>query len=144
MRAPITFIYRNLVFRSGPEDVWAVFRLTTRSYAGLPLAAKREVLAELAAMAYTLEADFSLQRVTRPWDVEDYLRGVLAASDPQYAPGHLLEEYLQRQRETLGWAAAHTPEVYLSVRIGADGGGLLWALRGFPRGEAFRRAFGLS
>jgi hypothetical protein len=144
MRQPIAFIYRNLVFRHRLEDVWAVYRLATRSYAGLPAAGKREVLSELAALAYALEADFSLLRVARPWDIETYVRGVLAGCDVRHARGQLLEEYLARHRQSLGDRASHTPEVYLSVRLRTADHERAWTLAGTPLGVALRRTLGLA
>ncbi len=144
MKQPIAFIYRNLVFRDGLDDVWAVYRLATRSYAGLPVAGKREVLSELAALAYGLEADFSLLRVARPWDLEAYIRGVLAGCDARHARGELLEEYLERHRASLVGRASHTPEVYLSVRLRIAEDDRAWTLAGTPLGAALRRALGLA
>ena len=69
-RAPIRFVYRNLVFGSGRDDVWGLYRLATRSYPGLPVTGKLEVLAQLAAFAATIEADFQLLRVSRAWSGE--------------------------------------------------------------------------
>ena len=48
MTAPMTFAWRNIVFAESANDAWAVYRVHTRSYAGLPLAAKLEELGTLA------------------------------------------------------------------------------------------------
>ena len=82
MKQPITFAYGNLVFGAGPADAWAVYRLDTRSYAGLTKSAKRELLTVLASLVYSLEADFSLLRVARPWSVDGYSAGVEMTVDP--------------------------------------------------------------
>ena len=44
MRAPLTFAWRNVVFGQDLDDAWALFRVQTHSYAGLPTARKCEVL----------------------------------------------------------------------------------------------------
>ena len=75
MRQPLRFAYRNLVFARDVADAWALYRLATRSYDGLTRAEKRELLSELAAFAYGIEADFSVLRVTRPWSVDAYIAG---------------------------------------------------------------------
>jgi hypothetical protein len=117
MKRPISFIYGNVVFGAGPEDAWAVYRLTTRAYAGLTVAAKHELLSTLATLAYALESDFSLLRVARQWDVEQYVMGVESTTDPRHVQRGPLVNYLERQREALGATESHVPEVYLSVRL---------------------------
>lgn len=143
MRQPITFIYRNLVFCDGPDDVWAVYRLPTRSYAGLTATAKREVLAQLAALAYALEADFSLLRVARPWDIRQYLMGVLTTSDVRHKRGQMLDAYLDRHHRQLGDRLTFTPEVYLSVRL-SSGADNRWSINAMPSLRAVRRALGIA
>lgn len=123
MKQPISFMYRNVVFGDGPDDAWAVYRLATRSYAGLPAASKHELLAELAALVYGLEADFTLLRVAREWDIEHYVRGVHSGVDRQAVHAAELDRYLERQRRQLGQLTSYTSEVYLSVRLGRGRGG---------------------
>ena len=81
MKPPYTFGYRNLLFGASAEDVWAVYRIQTASYAGLGRADKLELLGALASFAYGIEADFSLLRVSRPWSVSTYTMGVQAITD---------------------------------------------------------------
>jgi hypothetical protein len=140
---PISFIYRNLVFR-GLDDVWATYRIGTRSYAGLPVAGKRELLTELAALAYGIEADFSLLRVARPWDIESYVRGVLAGCDPRHAQREVLRRYVEFHRARLAGRASHTPEVYVSARLRPAESERSWSPEIFPLGRAVRDALGLS
>lgn len=118
MKQPIRFIYRNLVFGTSWDDCWAVYRLSTYSYAGLTKAGKRELFSLLAAFAYTLEADFTLLRVARPWSLLDYAAGVEASADERHVDRVRLGEYLDRQCEQLDARGSQTPEVYVSVRIG--------------------------
>jgi hypothetical protein len=119
MRQPITFAYRNVVFGAVPEDAWAVFRVFTRSYAGLPSSGKHELLGLLASLAHGIEADFTLLRVARPWKIDDYAAGVEATVDPRHAQHDALTRYLDGQRRALTADATHSPEVYLSVRLAA-------------------------
>jgi AAA domain-containing protein len=119
MRQPITFIYRNLVFGAGgTDDVWAVYRLATRSYAGLPRSSKIELLELISSFAYTLESDFSLLRVSRPWSVDRYAIGAEAATDVRHVQRDALAAHLRSQRGQLGEHSIQMPEVYVSVRLG--------------------------
>jgi hypothetical protein len=133
MKQPIRFIYRNLVFGSNWDDCWAVYRLSTYSYAGLTMAGKRELFSLLSAFAYTLEADFTLLRVARPWSLFDYATGVEATADERHVDRARLGEYLDRQREQLDVRGSQTPEVYVSVRIGEP-----------PRADEVLRSPGLA
>jgi hypothetical protein len=117
MRRPLSFAYRNLVFGRDLDDAWALYRLETRPYAGLSRAAKRELLAELAGLAYALEADFSLLRVTRSWSLDDYLVGCERGCDSRHAHEALLRAHLDQHARALGEGGAQRPEVYLSVRL---------------------------
>jgi hypothetical protein len=127
MRRPISFIYRNVVFSAGPDDAWAVYRLATRSYAGLTAAAKTELLSQLASFAYGLEADFTVLRVARPWEIDNYIAGMETAVDERHARWAQLGPYLDRQRDELQTRDSHTPEVYVSVRIGSRTESRSWA-----------------
>ena len=139
MRAPIRFAYRHLVFGRDLDDVWALFRLQTRSYAGLGRSGKRELLADLAGLAYALEADFSLLRVARAWSGTDYREGCERATDSRLGHPGLLAPHLDHHEQALAGQQVSVPEVYLSVRLTDDvegrGGG--WA-------GAARRLFGLG
>jgi hypothetical protein len=117
MRQPLTFAYRNVVFGRDLDDAWALYRLETRSYAGLPKADKLELLSALSAFAYAIEADFSLLRVSRPWSPDLYAEGVTAASDSRHAHSAALTSYLGTHRAALGRRGAERPEAYLSVRL---------------------------
>jgi hypothetical protein len=120
MRQPIRFMYGNLVFGETSDDVWAVYRLATRSYAGLTAAGKVELLSLIAGCAYTLETDFSLLRVARPWSVDTYALGVQATADARHLRREELAAYLRTQRDALAGHASHTPDVYLSVRLPSE------------------------
>jgi hypothetical protein len=144
VRQPISFIYRNVVFGAGADDAWAVYRLATRSYAGLAATRKTEVLSMLASFAYSLEADFTLLRVARPWAVENYVTGVTAAVDRRHVRSDELAAYLERQRTVLGARGAHEPEVYVSVRLGGLRGATPWRHGAGAVLERVRRTLGVS
>ncbi len=117
MRAPIRFVYRNLVFGRDLDDVWAVYRLELRSYAGLTRSHKRDLLADLAGMAYGLEADFSLLRIGRGWSVDDYRAGCEAGLGRGRGHAGLLAALLDRHADALAHRGGERPEVYLCVRL---------------------------
>lgn len=139
LKQPITFIYRNVVFCDGVDDAWAVYRLPMQAYAGLSVADKRQLLSRLAALTRGLEADFSLLRVSRPWDVEHYVLGVLTATDVRHVQREPLNRYLGAQRDELSGRSSHVPELYLSVRL--EGGRTLSprTFRSLPPLRALRR-----
>lgn len=144
MRQPITFIYRNLVFGgAGRDDVWAVYRLATRSYAGLSRSGKIELLSLISSFAYTVETDFSLLRVSRPWSVDRYMIAAEAATDVRHVERGLLASHLRAQRDQLSEHAVQMPEVYLSLRLGGHprfsslpGAAALRRVAGFGDGRA--------
>jgi hypothetical protein len=143
VRPPISFVYRNLVFGDHVDDVWAVYRVATRSYAGLTRADKREHLALLASFASAIECDFTLLRVARPWSLDQYLAGVEAVSDPRHVRRQLMDEQLQAQREWLGDRVSNRPEVYVCVRIGKPES-MVAELARVPGVQALRRAFSIG
>src|SRR4051794_16560441 len=119
MRQPLTFAHGNLVFGRDLDDAWALYRLESRSYVGQPRSGKRELLALLASFAYSLERDFQLLRVTRPWSVDGYLRDCERTADSRHTDRERLRDYLERHRLTLAAETPLRPEVYLSVRLAA-------------------------
>lgn len=141
MRSPISFAYRNVVFGEGPGDAWALYRLATQSYAGLGRSGKQELLAAVASMAYGLETDFTLLRVSRPWTTEAYERGVRSLVDERHVLREELDEYLATQLRLLGGRSSRIPEVYISVRLPGEDRD---PLRGLPFAAEIRRAFGLN
>ena len=122
MRQPITFAHRNLVFGRDADDVWALYRLHTTSYDGLPNAEKKELFGYLASFAQAIEADFQLLRVTRQWSIEDYLRSAALMADRRHANSELWRAHLADHRRRLSARATIAePEVYLSVRLAKPG-----------------------
>ena len=119
MRQPLSFAQRNLVFGRDMDDAWALYRLETVSYAGKTRAEKRELLSQIAALAYTIESDFTLLRVARPWSVKRYRAGCEASSS-RHAHRELLARYLDVHERALSGAGAQRPEVYLSVCLSGE------------------------
>lgn len=112
----MSFCHGNLVFGRDLCDAWAVYRLDTEPYAGMPTNAKRDVLGRLAGLAYALEADFQILRVTRRWSYPDYARGVLSQADGRTADEPLLRDHLDAHRVLVDDSASR-PETYLAVAL---------------------------
>jgi hypothetical protein len=137
VRQPISFAYRNLVFGATLEDAWALFRLHTVSYDGRSEADKRELLGLLAACAYSLEADFSLLRVSRGWSVERYRSGAEAIVDSRHVHRAEWARYLGAHESVLAAREVWRPEVYLAVRLAPpDGDSVRQAAQGVTRALA--------
>jgi hypothetical protein len=124
MKQPITFVYRNLVFGREIDDVWALYRIETRSYDGLSAAQKREVMAELASFGYAVEADFQLLRVTRPWSPSAYARAAASTIDGRHGHPESWRSYLAQHQEVLASRPVAKPELYLAVDLGEPEAGL--------------------
>jgi len=151
VKRPLTFAWRNLVFGRDQDDPWALFRVHTRSYAGLPTAAKQDVLASLVAFAADVEADFQLLRVTRAWSPEDYQQAAYASLDERHAHPARFGRMLAQHDARLRARAPVRPEVFLSIRLAAPQRGITQQLSGALRpanGESpvggLRRLFGFG
>lgn len=119
MRAPappIVYAHENIIF-SAPRDAWALYRLTPRSYPGLPVSGKHDVKESLEAFAFRIEADFQVLRVHRAWSIEDYIEGALSTLSRRHGHRELFEPYLQRHRRVLAGRNVVRPEVFLAVRL---------------------------
>ena len=117
MNAPLSFAWRNVVFGGGVEDAWALFRVQTTSYVGLPARGKIDVLAQLAAFASAVESDFQLLRVTRSWSAEDYGELARATADPDFAKQEELDHLVDTHVAALLGTTPLRPEVFLAVRL---------------------------
>ena len=109
--------HNNLVFHQEAREAWAVYKLLTRPYEGLPMTARSELRRKLASILATLQSDFSVLRIAYPWDVNRYQLGVMAKSDVRYVHRKSLEEHLDRQRRELSGRELHTAGLFLSVRL---------------------------
>jgi hypothetical protein len=149
LKRPLTFAWRNLVFGRDVDDCWALFRLHTRSYAGLPISGKYEVLSSLVGFAGSVEADFQVLRVTRAWSPQGYVDMARAGLDARHGAGDRFGELLGRHERRLRERAPARPEVFLSVRLAAPRAAPVQQLAAAltaPRDSrltALRRALGL-
>jgi hypothetical protein len=143
MRQPITFIHGNLVFGESIDDAWAVYRLSTQSYAGLTRTGKQELFSLISSFAYAIDADFTLLRVSRPWSLENYVMGVEATASVAHMHRDPLDSYLRSQSELLVDRGSQTPEVYVSVRLPSQEAAAVPGLR-LPGAEPLKRLLGLG
>jgi hypothetical protein len=116
VRQPHYFFWGNLVLRT-PREAWAVYELEGHSYPGLSEARKVEVGERLEALAYTLEADFQILRITRAFDAAAYERRALATLDARHGHGELFARHLAEHRAAFERRGALRREIYLAVRL---------------------------
>lgn len=121
MRAPHYFFWGNLVLRT-PTDAWAVYELEGQSYPGLSDSRKIEVGEHLEALAYTIESDFQILRISRSFDSDAYVRRALSTLDPRHGQRERFEHHLAEHRSEFERREALRPEIYLAVRLEAAGG----------------------
>ena len=124
MRPPHHFFWDNLVLRT-PSEAWAVYRLGGHTYPGLSERRKIEVAELLEALAYAIEADFQILRVSRSFDADAYVRGALSTLDPRHGHRERFERHLGEHRAAFEAREALCPEAYLAVRLRQSGGGAL-------------------
>lgn len=143
-KAPHYFIHGNLIFGSGPEDAWAVFRLDGQSYPGLSTGRKLELKEQIETFAYAIESDFQIIRSARQWSARCYLERALATLDPRRGDREAFRRYLEGHKQVLGSRETVRHETYLVVRLAG-------ALNAAPAGErigelwrSLQRAVGLS
>jgi hypothetical protein len=122
VRAPLTFAWRNVVFGADTDDAWGVYRIETSSYVGLSDAAKTDTLAQLAAFACAIEADFQILRVSRAWSSRDYAEAARSTLDRRFGHQELLDDLLGVHARAIDVDAAARPEVFVVVRLGAGTG----------------------
>lgn len=129
MRAPHHFLTANLILRT-PTDAWAIYELEGQSYPGLPDAQKVEVGERLEALAYVLETDFQILRISRAFDAVAYERAALQTLDPRHGRAEPFARHLAEHRELLTDRGATRTEIYLAVRLEPHPGGALAPLAG--------------
>ena len=78
MRAPLRFVYGNLCLGGSERDAWALFVARPHPFDGLTAADKRERFSRLVSALEAIEADLQILRVSRPFDVAQYTRDLLA------------------------------------------------------------------
>jgi hypothetical protein len=127
VRAPHYFFWGNLVLRT-PTDAWAVYELAGQSYPGLSEQRKIEVGERLEALAYAIESDFQLLRVSRAFDPGLYARRAMGTLDPRFGHAERFAEHLAEHAVVLERREAGRSETYLAVRLApAPAGGPLGA-----------------
>lgn len=121
MKKPHYFFWGNLVLRT-PTDAWAVYEVEGQSYPGLSESRKLEVAERLEALAYTIESDFQILRLTRAFDASAYVRRALSTLDRRYGQHEEFERHLNAHRAEFERRQVVRPEVYLAVRLESPGG----------------------
>jgi hypothetical protein len=129
VRAPHHFLAGNLILRT-PTDPWALYELEGQSYPGLPDAQKIEVGERLEALAYVLESDFQILRISRAFDAAAYERRASATLDPRYGRREAFSRHLADHRSALTKRGATRTEIYLAVRLDRGPVGALPGLLG--------------
>lgn len=144
MRAPHYFIHGNLVFGSGPDDVWAAYRLDGSSYPGLSHKRKVELKERVELFAYAIEADFQLMRVSREWSADAYVEKALTTLDPRRGHPAEFRAYLDRHRQLLADRRVVRPDTYLCVRLGEPVAGGSFGARLGEMARGFERLVGMA
>jgi hypothetical protein len=116
VKAPLSFASGNLVWGPSLDDAWAMYRLSTESYAGLTSHGKRDLLAALAGFAFSVGTDFQVLRVSRSWSVDHYGRDAIG-TDNRWAHQEALRQYVASHREALGRRRVVRPEIFLAVAL---------------------------
>lgn len=106
----------NLLVGPG-QQVRALYRLDPIGYPLLSTAAKWGVQRQLERLVYAVEADFSLWRVNRAADSEDYARRTTTRGTSE--DWHRL---VDGHREALDRLGARSSETYLAVSLSTSGG----------------------
>jgi hypothetical protein len=127
VRAPHHFLTGNLILRT-PVDAWAIYEIEGQSYPGLTDARKIEVGERLEALAYVLEADFQILRISRAFDAAAYEQAALSTLDPRHGRREAFERHLAEHRAVLEERGAIRTEIYLAVRIDPRPAGALGGL----------------
>jgi hypothetical protein len=117
---PLTFAYRNVVFAADARDPWAVYRIHTTSYAGLPVNEKLALLSRLAAFAAAVETDFQVLRVSRGWSAADYAASARQTLDAEHGRAADLDDLMAHHTAAIEVGATARPEVFLSIRLRPD------------------------
>lgn len=93
------------------------------SYPFMPGADKEAWLKQMAGLAFTVQADFSLWRVNRAYPASRYPSQVAGLLDGRHADRQAWRMYLDGQARHLEGMRAHLPEVYLAVSLADSAAG---------------------
>src|SRR4051812_32600392 len=113
---PLRYVHQNVLVGSGAERA-ALYRLVTVSYPFLSVAQQREWLGRLARLAFVVEGDFSLWRVSRAYPAGRYVTEKEALLDERGQSREAWHAYLQRHESHLRELGSFVPEVYLAVQL---------------------------
>ena len=113
-RQPFRAVYRNILIG---ERAAAVYRLDTTSYEFLAGQGKVRLHSQLAWFAYSVEADFSLWRVTRAYPAAQYVAEARELVDERWQDPAAWEAYLDRHAEHIAEMRSFDTEVYLAIAL---------------------------
>ena len=91
----------------------------------LSTAGRKALLADLAGLAYGIEADFQLMRVSRWLSPRDFTQLASTGLDPRTTHHELWAEHVDAQRAVLNGGGVWRPEVYLAVRLSPPTGAVV-------------------
>jgi AAA domain-containing protein len=115
LRAPISFVYGNLVFGATYDDVWAAFSVPCSSYEWLSEEVKRARLMTLMSALEAVEADVQILRVGRRWDLEGYVSELEQASRGHHVRPS--KRYAREHAERLRDVGSSQPSLFLLVSL---------------------------
>jgi hypothetical protein len=115
LRAPISFVYGNLVFGAAADDVWAAFSIPCASYEWLSGEAKSARLLALMGALEALEADVQILRVGRRWDLAGYVRELEQTGRGVHIQANRL--YAHEHAERLSDVGCSQPALFLLVSL---------------------------
>jgi AAA domain-containing protein len=115
---PLRFVHQNILVGHGDARA-ALFRVPTISYPFLAVADKREWLRRLARLAFAVEADLSLWRVTRAFPAGDYVAQAEGLLDARHQDREAWHGYLRGHEQRLREMRSFSPEVYVAVSLRA-------------------------
>jgi hypothetical protein len=113
---PLRYLHENVLVGTGAERA-ALYRLETISYPFMSVAQQREWLGRLARLAFVIEADFSLWRVSRAYPAERYVEDTEVLVDARHQSPDAWRSYLEGHEGHLRDLRSFAPEVYLAVQL---------------------------
>lgn len=114
---PLRYARGHLLFGEG-EQVAALYKLPTVSYAHLTVGDKTAVLWALAGLAYKIGVDFRIARVARLLDPATYRAQAEAMLDPDRGDRDRWHALLDEHVEMMRGEQVYLPEVFLCATLG--------------------------
>ncbi len=144
-----SFIYGNIVFGRDLDDAWALYKLSSQSYAGLSTGRKLEVMGQVEGLVHRISADFQILRIARHFSVRDYLASTWRTFDRRHGSAEEIERrkvafekllrahaYVLSERDTV------RPDIYMAVRLQDASSGIAELLGEGGLAAAWRRFAG--